>query len=131
LKEVNPDVKIVAAQPASSQELTGGKAGEHRIDGIGDGFIPSIVDQSLIDEAINVKDEDAVKWSRLMAREKGLFAGISSGANVYAAVQLARRMKKGQTVVTVLPDSADRYASLGIFTDKKAKEIHVPKTFAP
>jgi len=131
LKEVNPEVKIVAAQPASSQELTGGKAGEHRIDGIGDGFIPSIVDQSLIDEVINVKDEDAVNWSRLLAREKGLFAGISSGANVDAAVQLARRMKKGQNVVTVLPDSADRYASLGIFTDKKAEEIHVPKTFAP
>ncbi|MDH5690166.1 MAG: cysteine synthase family protein, partial [Candidatus Bathyarchaeota archaeon] len=85
LKEVNPEVKIVAAQPAGSQELTGGKAGEHRIDGIGDGFIPSIVDQSLIDEVINVKDEDAVNWSRLLAREKGLFAGISSGANVDAA----------------------------------------------
>ena len=131
LKEVNPKVNIVAAQPASSQELTGGKAGNHRIDGIGDGFIPSIVDQSLINEVINVNDEDAVSWSRLLAREKGLFAGISSGANVDAAVQLAKRMKKGQTVVTVLPDSQDRYASLGIFTDKKAKEIHVPKTFAP
>jgi cysteine synthase A len=131
LKEVNPNVRIVAAQPSSSQELTGGKAGNHRIDGIGDGFIPSIVDQSLIDEVINVNDEDAVSWSRLLAREKGLFAGISSGANVDAAVQLAKKMKKGQTVVTVLPDSQDRYASLGIFTDKKAKEIHVPKTFAP
>ncbi len=131
LKEVNPAVQIVAAQPASSQELTGGKVGEHRIDGIGDGFIPSIVDQSIIDDAVNVEDETAVNWSRLLAREKGLFAGISSGANVYAAVQIAKKMKKGQTVVTVLPDSADRYASLGIFTDKKAKEIHVPKTFAP
>ena len=105
--------------------------GEHRIDGIGDGFIPSIVDKSIIDQAVNVQDEDAVNWSRLLAREKGLFAGISSGANVYAAVQIAKKMKKGQTVVTVLPDSADRYASLGIFTDKKAEEIHVPKTFAP
>ena len=89
------------------------------------------MDQSLIDEAINVNDEDAVSWSRLLAREKGLFAGISSGANVDAAVQLAKRMKKGQNIVTVLPDSQDRYASLGIFSDKKAKEIHVPKTFAP
>ena len=131
LKEINTNVKIVAAQPSNSQELTGGKAGNHRIDGIGDGFIPSIVDQSLIDEVINVNDEDAVSWSRLLAREKGLFAGISSGANVDAAVQLAKRMKEGETVVTVLPDSQDRYASLGIFTDKKAKEIHVPKTFAP
>ncbi len=111
LKEVNPAVQIVAAQPASSQELTGGKVGEHRIDGIGDGFIPSIVDRSIIDDAVNVKDEEAVNWSRMLAREKGLFAGISSGANVYAAVQIAKKMKKGQTVVTVLPDSADRYTS--------------------
>jgi cysteine synthase A len=131
LKEVNPNVKIVAAQPASSQELTGGQVGEHRIDGIGDGFIPSIVDTSIIDDAVNVEDETAVSWSRMLAREKGLFAGISSGANVYAAVEIAKKLKKGQTVVTVLPDSQDRYASLGIFTDKKAKEIHVPKTFAP
>ena len=131
LKEVNPAVQIVAAQPASSQELTGGKVGEHRIDGIGDGFIPSIVDRSIIDHVVNVKDKEAVNWSRMLAREKGLFVGISSGANVYAAVQIAKKMKKGQTVVTVLPDSADRYASLGLFTDKKAKEIHVPKTFAP
>ena len=131
LKEVNPDVKIVVAQPAGSQELTGGKAGEHRIVGIGDGFIPSIVDQSLIDEAVNVKDEDAVSWSRTLAKERGLFAGVSSGANVYAAIQVAKKMKIGQNVVTVLPDSRDRYASLGLFTDMKAKEIHVPKTFAP
>lgn len=131
LKEINPKVQIVAAQPASSQELTGGKVGEHRIDGIGDGFIPSIVDTSIIDDAVNVEDETAVSWSRMLASKKGLFAGISSGANVYAAVQIAKKLKNGQTVVTVLPDSQDRYASLGIFTDKKAKEIHVPKTFAP
>lgn len=131
LKEINPKVKIVAAQPASSQELTGGKVGEHRIDGIGDGFIPSIVDTSVIDEAVNVEDETAVNWSRRLARQKGLFAGISSGANVYAAVKVAKKLKKGQTVVTVLPDSQDRYASLGFFSDKNANEIHVPKTFAP
>ncbi|MFZ7137164.1 MAG: cysteine synthase A [archaeon] len=131
LKEVNPKVQIVAAQPAGSQELTGGEVGEHRIDGIGDGFIPNIVDTSIIDDAINVEDETAVNWSRILARQKGLFAGISSGANVYAAVQVAKKLKKGQTVVTVLPDSQDRYASLGFFSDKKAKEIHVPKTFAP
>jgi cysteine synthase len=131
LQEVNPNVKIVAAQPSGSQELTGGKAGEHRIDGIGDGFIPNIVDTSVIEEAVNVDDETAVSMSRLLAKEKGLFAGVSSGANVYAAIQIAKQLKKGQTVVTVLPDSQDRYASLGIFTDKTAKEIHVPKTFAP
>ena len=89
------------------------------------------MDTSIIDDVVDVEDETAVSWSRMLAREKGLFAGISSGANVYAAVQIAKKMKKGQTVVTVLPDSQDRYASLGIFTDKKAKEIHLPKTFAP
>jgi cysteine synthase len=131
LKEVNQNVQIIAAQPANSQELSGGKVGEHRIDGIGDGFIPSIVDTSIIDDTINVEDETAVSWSRMLAHQKGLFAGISSGANVYAAVQIAKKLKKGQTVVTVLPDSQDRYTSLGIFTTKTAKAIHVPKTFAP
>ena len=131
LKEVNPKVQIIAAQPANSQELSGGKVGTHRIDGIGDGFIPSIVDTSIIDDTINVEDETAVSWSRMLANQKGLFAGISSGANVYAAVQITKKLKKGQTVVTVLPDSQDRYTSLGIFTTKTAKEIHVPKTFAP
>jgi cysteine synthase A len=131
LKKVNPDVKIVAAQPSGSQELTGGKVGGHRIAGIGDGFIPSIVDVSLIDEIINVEDEEAVNWSRMLARENGLFAGISSGANVYAAVQVAKKMETGQNIVTVLPDNADRYASLGLFEDIKAEDIHVPKTYAP
>jgi cysteine synthase A len=131
LKKVNPDAKIVAAQPSGSQELTGGKVGEHGIAGIGDGFIPSIVDVSLIDEVINVEDEEAVNWSRMLARENGLFAGISSGANVYAAVKVAKKMKTGQNVVTVLPDNADRYASLGLFEDIKAEDIHVPKTYAP
>jgi cysteine synthase A len=131
LKEINPNVKIVAAQPTGSQELTGGEVGEHRIDGIGDGFIPSIVDRFLIDEVVNVEDNEAVSWSRMLAREKGLFAGISSGANVCAAVQVARRLKRGQNVVTVLPDSADRYTSLGLFEDIEAEEIHIPKAFAP
>jgi len=127
LKEVNPKVKIVAAQPACSQELTGGKVGEHRIDGIGDGFIPNIVDTSVIDDAINVEDETAVNWSRMLARQKGLFAGISSGANVYAAVQVAKKLKKGQTLVTVLPDSQDRYPSLGFLAIKMQKKFMFQK----
>jgi cysteine synthase A len=131
LRKVNPEVKIVAAQPSGSQELTGGKAGEHRIAGIGDGFIPRIVDVSFIDEVVNVEDEEAVNWSRMLARENGLFVGISSGANVYAAVQVAKKMKRDQNIVTVLPDNADRYASLGLFEDIKAEDIHVPKTYAP
>lgn len=131
LKKVNPNVNIVAAQPAGSQELTGGKTGEHRIVGIGDGFIPSIVDVSVIDEVINVEDEEPVNWSRMLARDNGLFVGISSVANVFAAVKIAKKMKKGQNIVTVLPDNADRYASLGLFEDIRAEDIQVPKTFAP
>ena len=90
LKEVNPKVQIVAAQPAGSQELTGGEVGEHRIDGIGDGFIPNIVDTSVIDYAINVEDETAVNWSRILARQKGLFAGISSGLTFTLQFKLRR-----------------------------------------
>ena len=124
LKEVNPKVKIIATQPEGSQELIGGKPGVHKIEGIADGFIPRIVDKSIIDEVIGVKDEDAIYTVRLLARRKGLFCGVSSGCNVLAALRVARRLKKGQIVVTVLPDSADRYMSIGLF-EKKESEIPV------
>lgn len=124
LKEANPQVKIIAAQPFSSQELTGGKAGGHKIEGIADGFVPKIVDNSMIDETINVKDEDAIFTVRLLHRRRGLLCGVSSGCNVFAALRVARRLKKGQTVVTLLPDSADRYMSIGL-ADKKDEEIPV------
>jgi len=123
LRAVNPKVKIIAAQPAHSQELTGGKAGKHKIEGIADGFIPSIVDTSLIDETINITDNDAVWFSRQLATQKGLFVGVSSGCNVFAAIEIAKRMKKGQNVVTVLPDNADRYLSIGLF---EAEDVVVP-----
>jgi cysteine synthase A len=119
LKTVNPNVQIIAAQPAGSKELTGGKAGKHKIEGIADGFIPQIVDTTIIDETINVTDNDAVNMSRYMAKTWGLFVGISSGCNVFAALEVARRLKKGDVVVTVLPDSADRYLSIGLFDDKE------------
>lgn len=124
LREVNPRVKIIAAQPASSQELTGGKAGGHRIEGIADGFVPKIVDNTMIDETISVKDEDAIFTVRLLHRRRGLLCGISSGCNVFAALRVARKLRKGQVVVTLLPDSADRYMSIGL-ADKKDEEIPV------
>jgi len=127
LRAVNPQAKIIAAQPAHSQELTGGQAGKHKIEGVADGFVPSIVDTALIEETINVTDEDAVSMCRRLAAEKGLFVGVSSGCNVFAALRVVRRMKKGQNVVTVLPDSADRYLSIGLFEKVKADEVVVPE----
>jgi len=125
LRAVNPKVKIIAAQPKSSQELTGGKAGKHIQEGIADGFVPKIVDKSIIDEVISVTDEDAVRTCRRLSLEKGLFIGVSSGTNVFAALQVAKRMKQGSNIVTILPDSADRYLSIGLF-EKDADEVRVP-----
>jgi cysteine synthase A len=123
LRTVNPDVKIIAAQPEDSLELTGGDAGKHKIEGIADGFVPGIVDTSKIDEVINVADDDAVKISRILAAKKGLFVGISSGCNIFAALKIVKNMKKGQNVVTVLPDSADRYLSTGLFDEVEAEDV--------
>jgi cysteine synthase A len=123
LRTINPNVKSIAAQPEDSTELTGGDAGKHKIEGIADGFIPAIVDTSKIDKVINVADDDAVRISRILAAKKGLFVGISSGCNVFAALKIARTMKKGQNVVTVLPDSADRYLSTGLFEQVEAKDV--------
>ena len=130
LRAVNPEVKIIAAQPATSRELTGGEPGKHRIEGIADGFVPKIVDKSRIHETINVRDEDAVRFCRVLATEKGLFCGISSGCNVFAALRIARGMKKGQNLVTVLPDSADRYLSIGLF-EAEAEQVVVPSSCTP
>ena len=126
LRETNPDIKVYSAQPATSQELTGGEAGKHKIEGIADGFIPSILDTDIIYKTINVKDEQAVNMARQLAQEKGLFVGISSGCNVFAALRIARRLKKGQNVVTVLPDRADRYLSIGLFDKVDADKVVVP-----
>jgi len=130
IRAVNPKVKVIVAQPAGSQELTGGKPGEHLIGGIADGFVPAIVDKSIIDRFINIKDADAVRMSRRLAKEKGLFVGISSGCNVAAALRVAREMKKGQTIVTVLPDSADRYISLGLFDKIDAEDVKISTSCA-
>lgn len=113
LKEKNPNIKVVAVEPAASPLLSGGEAGPHKIQGIGANFIPGILDRELIDEVITVTDEDAFNIMKDMARIEGLFVGISSGAAVWAALQLSKRIENtGKKIVVVLPDTGERYLSL-------------------
>jgi len=114
LRKRVPGVRIVIVEPAGSPVLSGGEPGYHKIEGIGEGFIPRVLDTSLYDEVITVTDEQAMETSRRLAREEGVLAGISSGANVYAALKVAKKMKKGR-VVTLLPDCALRYMSTELF----------------
>ncbi len=118
LKEKNPKIKIVAVEPYGSPVLSGGVPGPHKIQGIGAGFVPKVFDFSVVDEIYKVKDEQAFDTSRTLAREEGLFVGISSGAAAYAAAQVARRTEnKGKTVVAILPDTGERYLSTPLWTD--------------
>lgn len=112
LKAKNSHIRIVAVEPKGSPVLSGGKPGPHRIQGIGAGFVPKILNRTILDEIFQVKDEDAYQTAKALAREEGLCVGISSGANVFVAQQLARRLGKGKNVVTVLPDSGERYLSM-------------------
>jgi cysteine synthase A len=119
LKKKNPRVVIAAVEPAESPVMSEGKSGSHRIEGIGDGFIPEIIARArdLVDEVITIKDEDAIRMTHRLIREEGLFVGISSGANVLAAMQLGKKLGKERTIVTVLPDNAYRYFSTDLFKD--------------
>ena len=118
LKEQNPDINIVAVEPEGSPVLTEGKAGKHKIQGIGAGFVPETLNTSVYDEVIRVTDEDAFAAARHLARKEGILTGISSGAALHAAVELARRPEnKGKTIVALLPDSGDRYYSTPLFTE--------------
>lgn len=111
LKKHNSAIKIIAVEPKNSSVLSGGKAGAHKIQGIGAGFIPEILNREIIDSIIQVEDEDAFKVSKRLAKEEGLFVGASAGAAVWAALKVAEEMGKGKTVVTVLPDTGERYFS--------------------
>ena len=112
LKARRPSVLVVAVEPARSPLLSGGKAGPHAIQGIGANFVPEVLDRSILDEVIDVADEDAQVASARLAKEEGLLVGISAGANVFAALQVARRLGAGKVVVTILPDTGERYLSL-------------------
>ena len=116
LKEKKPEVKIVAVEPASSPVLSEGVSGPHKIQGIGAGFVPETLNTSIYDEIIKVENEDAFETGKYLAAEEAILAGISSGAALYAAIQLAKREEnKGKTIVVLLPDNGDRYYSTALF----------------
>ena len=116
LKELNPNVKIVAVEPKSSPVLNGGQAGPHKIQGIGAGFVPQTYDASVIDEVLDVENDDAIRTGRELAQHDGVLVGISSGAAAYAAAEVAKRPEnKGKTVVVLLPDTGERYLSTVLY----------------
>jgi cysteine synthase A len=118
LKEKNPDVKIIGVEPAKSPLLTGGKSGSHGIQGIGANFIPGNLNREIYDEIIDVSDENAYKYARIIAKEEGVLVGISSGATLCGALELAKRPEnKGKTIVALLTDTGERYLSTGIYEE--------------
>lgn len=117
LKEKNPQVIVVAVEPEGSPVLSGGRAGQHGLQGIGAGFVPEVLNTGIYDEVIQVSDADAYAAGRAAARQEGVLVGITSGAALHAATQLAKRPEnKGKTIVALLPDSGDRYLSTPLFT---------------
>ena len=118
LKEQKADVKVVAVEPASSPVLSEGKSGAHKIQGIGAGFVPDVLNTKVYDEVFPVENEDAFRVAKEIAHKEGVLVGISSGAAAYAAIELAKRPEnKGKTIVALLPDNGDRYYSTALFTE--------------
>jgi cysteine synthase A len=117
LKDRNPDCRVVAVEPRSSAVLSGGRPGPHKIQGIGAGFVPAVLNRAVIDEVIAVGDEEAIETARLLARREGVLAGISGGAAIWAALEIARRPEsRGARIVAILPDSGERYVSTPFFS---------------
>lgn len=118
LKEHDKEILNIAVQPEKSQVLTGNTPAPHGIQGLGANFIPDIFEKDVVDEIISIKDEDAFKYARILGKEEGILAGISSGANLAAAITIAKRLGKGKKVVVVLPDTGERYLSTALFTEE-------------
>ena len=119
LKSRNPAIRVVAVEPAGSPVLSGGKAGPHKLQGIGAGFVPEVLNTAVYDEILPVENEDAFAAGRLLGRTEGVLAGISSGAALHAAIQLAKRPEnRGKTIVVLLPDTGDRYLSTALFAEE-------------
>ena len=114
LKEQDSDILVIAVEPARSSVLQGGRGGVHAIQGIGASFVPGILNREVVDEIISVGDEDAIAMSRRLTHDEGLLAGISAGANVFAALKVAKRLGRGKRVVTVLPDTGERYLTMEV-----------------
>ena len=115
LKKKNPNLKAIAVEPANSPVLSGGNPGGHKIQGIGAGFIPGIYEKEYVDEIIKVKDDDALKTAKAVAEIEGVLIGISSGAAVYAAIQIAKKLGKGKKVLAIAPDGGEKYISMGLY----------------
>lgn len=115
LKEKFKDVKVIAVEPENSPVLSGGEPGPHKIQGIGAGFVPKVLDTEIYDEVIQVSDEDAYETARRAAREEGVLGGVSSGAAIYAAIQVAKKLGKGKKVVAILPSNGERYLSTPLY----------------
>ncbi|MFA7570078.1 MAG: cysteine synthase A [Sulfurimonadaceae bacterium] len=118
LKQHNPNIKVIAVEPVASPVLSGGKPGPHKIQGIGAGFIPSILNTGIYDEIVQVSNEDAIATSRALAKEEGILVGISAGANTFVSSQIAAKPEnKGKTIVTILCDTGERYLSAGLYDE--------------
>jgi cysteine synthase A len=120
LKRERPNVEIIAVEPASSPVLSGGEPGFHAIQGLGAGFVPDILDEDVIDRVLTVSDEEASKYTRLLANTEGILVGISSGANCAAALRVATELGEGRTVLTVFCDTGQRYLSTSVFNEESA-----------
>jgi cysteine synthase A len=115
LKEKINDLKVIAVEPESSPVLSGGRAGAHKIQGLGSGFIPEIYDPKVVDEIKTVSDEDALRFTKIFAEKEGVLVGISSGASILTAVKVAKELGKGKKVLAIAPDGGEKYISMGIF----------------